>query len=310
MLATAERIRYEPGVLERITINRKMTYLTPSKYAQASFLGCSGLLIQDAKVVLLDGNMGPWETKELLTSTRPDMCIITHYHGDHSRYGAEAVEFSDATVYVPEEERRYLIDLDYFVQRCGIEEEDLARIWLKWLTEKLKLKPIPSAVPLSGHDVIDAGSVQLEVIPAPGHSPGHQTYWEARERLLFCTDIGVDTFGPWYGWKDADLADYIQSIHRLIALDARLLVTSHGGVISENVRGALERCLDVIRAREAQILRDLDAGLDAAAVARAGHIYGNVLRFPPPLDRAYAIWERYMVDQHLHVLDKGGVDAI
>ena len=309
-VAPDQGIGYESSALEQIALTDQITYLVPSKEAQTSFLGCSGLLIREARVVLIDSNMGPLETPELLTAVAPDICVISHYHGDHSRYASEAAEFTKAKIYVPAEERRYLVDLHYYVEHCGIENNELAQVWLVWLTEKLKLKPVPSAEPLAAHQIIDAGKSKFEVIPTPGHSPGHQTYWERKQRLLFCTDIGVDTFGPWYGWRDANLEEYISSIAKLIELDARLLVTSHGGIIKHNVKGALQRCLRVMRHREELIARDLDAGLDAAACASKGHIYGDFSRFPDPLDRLYAVWERNMVDQHVRLLQKGGVDSI
>jgi glyoxylase-like metal-dependent hydrolase (beta-lactamase superfamily II) len=169
---------------------------------------------------------------------------------------------------------------------------------------------VPSALPLSPGATLDLGRTMVEVIDAQGHSPGHQAYWIEEGRILFCVDIGVDTFGPWYGWKDARLDDYVRSIHRLADMDSKLLITSHGGVIDTDIRKTLLGCKDVMRERETLIARELDSGLTVEQIAAKGHIYGDFSRFPLPLDRAYYLWEENMVREHARILEAGGVDEV
>jgi glyoxylase-like metal-dependent hydrolase (beta-lactamase superfamily II) len=296
--------------VRRVNINDRLTYVVPSREARASFLGCSGLVIRDSRKAIIDGNMGPDETPGFLEEESPDTCVVSHFHIDHSRWGHEAARVPGVVLHVPSEELRYLTDVDHFVDRCGLPDEEMARLWRTWLTEKLGLRPVPDALALAPGDELDLGTTRIEVVDARGHSPGHQAYWIAKERILFCVDIGVDGFGPWYGWKDADLLEYVRSIWRLVELDARLLVTSHGGVIDHDVRAVLLGCLDVLRGREKVIARDLDEGLDVEAITARGHIYGDVSRFPSPLDYAYGIWEENMVSEHVRILESGGVDAV
>ncbi len=261
-------------------------------------------------VAVVDGNMGPRETPAFLAELKPDICVVSHYHIDHSRWAAEAAAVPDVTLYVPEKEWPYLADIDHFIKCCGLPDPAIAEEWRAWLTHTAGLKSVPEATPLAPGKTLDFGRTRLEVIAAPGHSPGHQVYWEPEERILFCVDIGVDAFGPWYGWRDVDLMEYVRSIRRVAALDARVLATSHGGVVDRDIRASLLRCLDVLRARETEVVRDLDAGLSADECATRGHIYGDFSRFPRPLNIMYAFWERVMIGEHVRILSHGGVDGI
>lgn len=303
-------MRYVLRVVKRVSISDRLTYVVPSHKARASFQGCSGLVVSDARRAIIDGNMGPEETPGFLEAERPDVCVVSHFHVDHSRWGHEASQVPGAVVHVPQAELRYLADMDHFVERCGLPDEEMARAWRRWLTEGAGLRPVPEAKPLSPGDVLDLGATRMEVIDAKGHSPGHQAYWIEKEGILFCVDIGVDGFGPWYGWSDADLQEYVRSIWRLVELDARLLVTSHGGLIDRDTREVLLGCLEVMRRRELLVAAALDEGLDADAITARGHIYGDTSRFPFPLDVAYRIWEENMVREHVRVLEAGGVDAV
>lgn len=296
-------------MVERIEIAEGVAYLVTSPEARASFLGCCGLMVEDRRKLIIDGNMGPVETPPLLERERPDVCVISHFHVDHSRWAHEAALVPGVKVHVPEAERRYLVDVDHFVDRCGVPGE-LAVSWKEWLTGFAGLKPVPRAVGLAPDDVLDLGHRKVRVVDAAGHSPGHQAYWMAEQRILFCSDIGVDAFGPWYGWEDARIPEYVASVERLVALDATLLVTSHGGIVRDDIEATLRGCVDVMRQRERCIREDLEAGLDLDACARRGHIYGDLTRFRPPLDRMYLLWERNMVAEHARVLEMGGIDAL
>ncbi len=303
-------VRYEHLDVKRVSISDRLTYVQAPRAVQTSFLGCSGLVIRDTRTAIIDGNMGPAETPGFLEEEKPDVCVVSHFHIDHSRWGHEAAQVPGVVLHVPRAELRYLTDVDHFVERCGLPDEHMARLWRAWLTQEVGLRAVPDAVPLAPGEQIDLGSTRIEVVDAKGHSPGHQAYWIEKDRILFCVDIGVDSFGPWYGWKDADLLEYVRSIWRLVELDARLLVTSHGGLVEKDVRSVLLKCLEVLSQREAMIAHDLDRGMDVEAITALGHIYGDTSRFPPPLDVAYRIWEENMVREHVRILRAGGVDDV
>jgi glyoxylase-like metal-dependent hydrolase (beta-lactamase superfamily II) len=86
---------------------------------------------------------------------------------------------------------------------------------------------------LDGGEVFDLGDRTIEVLSVPGHSPGHLALWDATNRTLLISDAvlgetvptadGRAAFPPTY----RDTVAYVDSIRRLRALDADLLLTAH-----------------------------------------------------------------------------------
>ena len=74
-------------------------------------------------------------------------------------------------------------------------------------------------------DVIDLGDKHFEVMHLPGHSPGSIGLWDPATATLFSGDAIYD--GPLLDeLADSNIADYCQTMERLIALPAKVV---HGG---------------------------------------------------------------------------------
>jgi glyoxylase-like metal-dependent hydrolase (beta-lactamase superfamily II) len=83
----------------------------------------------------------------------------------------------------------------------------------------------------------------LEVIPSPGHSPGHVAFLDTRDRTLIAGDV-FTTFGsvqisnhfywrfPLAAMATYDKARDLQSARDLRALDPALMVVGHGPAVS------------------------------------------------------------------------------
>ncbi|UNK70517.1 MBL fold metallo-hydrolase [Microbacterium sp. H1-D42] len=86
---------------------------------------------------------------------------------------------------------------------------------------------------LDGGEIFDLGDRTIEVLSVPGHSPGHLALWDSGNRTLLISDAvlgetvptadGRAAFPPTY----RDTAAYVDSIRRLRAHDADLLLTAH-----------------------------------------------------------------------------------
>lgn len=87
---------------------------------------------------------------------------------------------------------------------------------------------------LDGGETFDLGGGRIiEVLSVPGHSPGHLALWDAANDALLISDAvlgetvptadGRAAFPPTY----RDTADYVDSIRRLGAYNASLLLTAH-----------------------------------------------------------------------------------
>lgn len=77
----------------------------------------------------------------------------------------------------------------------------------------------------------------LEVLHAPGHSPGHLAFWWPERRALFAGDAIATwpEFAP--GWSAFNLNDrqHRESLNRMAELDAEVLAVGHGEPTTDDV---------------------------------------------------------------------------
>lgn len=152
--------------------------------------------------------------------------------------------------------------------------------------------------PLGDGDVVDAGDTSLTVIHTPGHAPDHVCFWHDASRTMFCGDLaikGSTVYIP--SAHHGDLAAYIASIERVIALQPLRLLPAHGAVIDEPLT-TLRRYLMHRKEREDQIIELLIRGVSTAD-AIAAVLYRG-------LGEARLIRAREMVGAHLIKLEREG----
>lgn len=87
---------------------------------------------------------------------------------------------------------------------------------------------------LAGGETFDLGGGRIiEVIAAPGHSPGHLALWDGANHALVISDAVLGETVPTAGGEPAfpptyrDTIAYVATIDRLRAYDASLLLTAH-----------------------------------------------------------------------------------
>jgi len=140
-------------------------------------------------------------------------------------------------------------------------------------------------------------SISLEVIHTPGHSPGHVCILLKEERILFSGDhvlgLGTAAMRP----PEGDMAQYIDSLSKLLDYDIQLICPGHGPPITAP-RQKLEELIQHRLEREQQVLSRLQA--ERATVAKLVHdIY-------PELDsRLYQAAEGQVL-AHLIKLEREG----
>jgi glyoxylase-like metal-dependent hydrolase (beta-lactamase superfamily II) len=152
--------------------------------------------------------------------------------------------------------------------------------------------------PIADGASFDAGEVTISAIHTPGHSPDHLCFWEPRSRTLFCGDLavkGTSVVIPASG--GGDVAQYIASIERVLALDPVRLLPAHGPVIDEPAK-LLRSYLAHRREREQQVLAALMAG-DTSADAVVARVYQGVAPALLPMARE-------SVTAHLQKLERDG----
>jgi glyoxylase-like metal-dependent hydrolase (beta-lactamase superfamily II)/8-oxo-dGTP pyrophosphatase MutT (NUDIX family) len=100
------------------------------------------------------------------------------------------------------------------------------------------------------------GAWHLESLHTPGHAPGHLAFFEPRYRLLFTGDMVSTLSSVVIAPPEGDLAVYLDSLRRLHALPARLLLPAHGGP-SARPAFVIEEYLAHRAERERQLLAAL-----------------------------------------------------
>jgi len=129
--------------------------------------------------------------------------------------------------------------------------------------------PVYAARPAEGMerirdgDLVSAGQTTLSVVAAPGHTPDHLTFHEARSGSLFTGDAvlgrGTSVIDP----PEGDLAAYLRTLRRLRELLPRTIYPGHGPVVLRAV-AKLDEYLEHRAMREDQVLAALGDGWRSA----------------------------------------------
>lgn len=112
--------------------------------------------------------------------------------------------------------------------------------WLEWLPKQATLFGLPAAKPftpnrwLNDGDQVTVGTITLNVIHCPGHTPGHVVLFEQTEQILFAGDV---LFKGSIGRTDFPRGNYDELIHsitnRILPLgDNVIVIPGHGEITS------------------------------------------------------------------------------
>ncbi len=142
--------------------------------------------------------------------------LLTHCHYDHAGGAGAVRQDYGCRIVAHELEAVYLESGDSLVTAAS------------WYGSTFE--PLPIDIKLAGDQaVIEVGSGEVIAMHCPGHSPGSLVY-TARidgELVLF----GQDVHGPLHSDLLSDEKLYLDSLAKLINLDADLLLEGHFGVI-------------------------------------------------------------------------------
>jgi len=251
------------------------------------------LLIEDEVTALIDAGCGREALEELARQLTPDMVIITHAHPDHC---SGAGVFPPEVLWAPEQHRESAGDLEQMAARFVAPV--LRENWIDYMTGVVGFMPFEARQTFGPGHTFKLGNTVVQAVHAPGHTEDHYCFYLPRERILLSTDIDFTTFGPWYGNTESTIAGFINSIERVRRLPATTLISSHRGVIRQDLQGHFDRYLDFFEQREQQIMafldapRTMEAFIDRAIVYRRYPYRASILRY----------WEGQMVAKHLERL--------
>lgn len=195
--------------------------------------------------------------------------LVTHTHGDHSPAAA------------------------VLQQRTGAALVGLAPASLEHNDQTFRPQRL-----FAGGEVLDCEEYRLEFIHTPGHVSNHLCYLIQDEGILFTGDHILQGTTSVILPPDGDMADYMDSLNRLLAFPLKALAPGHGDIIT-NPQEAIDKLLRHRLRREQKVVnalrRDTTQTLDALVLI----VYDDVASHLIP-------WARRTLLAHLLKLQREG----
>jgi len=242
--------------------------------------------------------------RELARTRQVTGVFLSHFHEDHRKYG---YLFPEAVFYGPLLEAEAFTSMDAVFRFMGITDPRFRDYWRRTLIQEFHFRPPADFTPYFPGQLFQLGEVVLEIIPAPGHTPGHSCFHFPRQQILFLADVDLTPFGPWYGDAASDLEVFEATLTDLKTFTAHTYLTAHAqGVFSPpEFQAALAAFHQALGRREARLLEALATPQTLAQLVTRRLIYGKVK--PPRF--VYDHMEGQMVAKHLDRLLRRGLIA-
>jgi glyoxylase-like metal-dependent hydrolase (beta-lactamase superfamily II) len=146
-------------------------------------------------------------------------------------------------------------------------------------------------------DTLDLGGIRIEVLHTPGHTRDSACFYIRDEEILFSGDHIVGFGTSVIDAPGGDVAQYIESLRRLLDYPIRLICPGHGPVIRQPER-KIRELIDHRLEREQQVLAGLGQGM-MSVTELVSDIY-------PELDRRLEELARKQIGAHLEKLARDG----
>jgi len=198
---------------------------------------CVYLLDGGGSLALIDSGCGPGYKAIVANIIRLgfepediETVLLTHCHIDH--VGAAAMFRQDygAKIIAHEKDAAALVEGD--------------RMMTAAFMYNLRFAPMPLDLKIGDEASIPVGDLVMHVVATPGHTPGSVCSYVdiGRIRVLF----GQDIHGPFHPDFGSDLAQWRESMKKLLGLEADILCEGHFGVFSpaDAVRSYIDGYLD------------------------------------------------------------------
>ncbi|MCM2357901.1 MAG: MBL fold metallo-hydrolase [Geobacteraceae bacterium] len=263
---------------------------------------CHSVYIEEAGV-LIDPGSDRQRLQELKARGAVRKIWLTHWHEDHHTH---LDLFPEVPLWIGEHDAPPLRSLDLMLDWYGISSPPIRDFFSASLLEQSHFRPRCADRLLKDGEVIDLGCVTVEVIHAPGHTPGHLAYYFREPQVLLLGDVDLTPFGPWYGDRDSSIEQLMATVEKLRKIPAKVWLTSHEqGVFADNPGSLWDTYLQVIQRREDKLLELLRSGPTLEEIVNAWIVYGRE-REPKEF---FEFGERANIQKHLDRMVKEGTVA-
>lgn len=254
------------------------------------------ILILDEEIVLIDTGCGIETLKQLKRKYDVSRVVNSHTHPDHS---AGNWVFKYKPIHVPEEgfdTSGNMVALSHrFVSK------KLAQFWQTFVKKHMGFKDCKPTDSYGRRTIFNFGKTTFEPVYTPGHTKDHYCFYEKRESILFSFDYDLTPF-PWYGHRESSIPEFRESVKKLMALSPKVVVSSHRGIITENIDAEFDRFYKIIDERDEKILYLLESEKTIDQLVECAPIYGNF----PFAKSLLQYWEGQMIKKHVKQLEIAG----
>lgn len=264
---------------------------------------CHSLVLTGPETWVVDPAADQDYFRDLASSQRVTRVFLSHFHEDHQKYH---YLFPEAHFLVPAPEEAAFTSMAGIFRFMGLNDPRYQEYWRETLVRDFKFRPLTNYSLYFPGDRFHLGDITLEIIPAPGHTPGHSCCYFPHQEVLFLADVDLTPFGPWYGDATSSLEDYEATLKSLGQRRTRTYLTAHEqGVFSfEEFQAGLHYFWQVLADRERRLLSELKTPRTLAQLVARQLIYP---KWKEPTF-VYEHMEGQMVQKHLdRLLKKGAI---
>jgi glyoxylase-like metal-dependent hydrolase (beta-lactamase superfamily II) len=191
----------------------------------------SWLVLGARRALLIDAGAGVAPLAPIVRALtgKPVICLLTHTHYDHI---GGAHEFADRRIHA--NEAAILADPTPMATQWGgwFGDASFERLPLGGFdAARYRIEPAPATALVEDGETIDLGGRTIEIVHAPGHSPGLVCALDRASGALFTSDALYD--GPmFFDLVGSNPVAAAASLERLLATRPRLAHPGHFGSLS------------------------------------------------------------------------------
>ncbi len=284
------------------------------------FSCCDGLLILPKKArnkttIALDLNIEPNYIKNLNDIYGPvSNYVCTHAHVDHTSH-VYAWEQFGANIHAPSPEANFLLDLHNFYEGFGFNEA-MEYSSVEKFGEINGFHNCKHVNCFKPGDSLKFEKFRIDTISFSGHSKAHVGFLLPKEKVLHISCLGfdkpkpgIDGFGPWYGFKQASISQYIEDINKAESIflnNAKFLTSSHSYIVKNPDTHPFEYMRTKIKENQKKV--DNALKISNSSKLSEDEVVKQLLKmdifFPKRklkdfLFEIYSLWESWIIRKHI-----------